>query len=100
MCAQPLRAYFETEYQQRRALDAFFVAWEGTWQVSKNLDLYEASQCAFDPSSSVDEAFRDFEKIYDELKSRRWQVFRPSRPADCWPPRQIFEAIELEFPEF
>jgi hypothetical protein len=100
MCAQPLRAYFETEHQQRRALDALFDAWGGAWPVSKNLDLYEASQCAFDPSSSEDEAFRNFAKIYVELKSNDWQVFRPSIPADCWPPLQIFETIKLEFLEF
>ena len=100
MCALPLHSYFVNDLQQRRALDALFVAWGGTWQVSKNLDLYEASQCAFDPSSSADEAYRHFEKIYDELKSSDRQVFRPSSPADCWPPRQIFKTIKREFQEF
>ena len=102
MSEQTLRSHFETELQQRRALDAFFHAWEGTWSVSTQLlDYYEASRCAFDPSSSADEAFRDFEKIYDELKGPNWQVFRPSSPErDCWPPRRIFETIKREFPEF
>ena len=64
MCAQTLRSYFETALQQRRALDAFFDAWEGTWSLNRELlDHYEASQRAFDPVSSADEAFRDFKKI-------------------------------------
>lgn len=37
MCAQVLRSYFETDLQQRRALDAFFDAWDGKWSVSKEL---------------------------------------------------------------
>ena len=101
MSTQTLRRYFETADQQRRALDAFFAAWGGTWSVSKELlDTYEASQIAFDPSSSADEAFRHFQKIYDELASSRWNVFRPHGREKCWPPLQIFETIKREFAEF
>jgi hypothetical protein len=99
--AQTLRSYFETADQQRRALDA--VA-GGRWlDPSGNLNLYEASWSAFDPSSSAFSAFQNFEKIYNELKQPGklgWNVFRPSSPADCWPPRQIFETIKREFSEF
>jgi hypothetical protein len=102
MSSQTLRSHFETELQQRRALDAFFEAWEGTWSVSTELlDHYEASRRAFDPSLSTDEAFQDFEKIYYELRGPNWQVFRPSSPErDCWSPRRIFETIKHEFAEF
>jgi hypothetical protein len=99
MCAQTLRNYFEYALQQRSALDA--VARVGWLVPSENLDLYEASRCAFDPASGSDEAFRDFEKIYRELAGPNWQVFRPSSPErDCWPPGRIFETIRREFQEF
>jgi len=97
--AQTLRSYFETDLQQRRALDA--VAQKRWLDPGGNLDLYEASKCAFDPSSSAVEAFRAFERIYKELAGPSWQVFRPRSPErDCWPPRQIFETIRREFSEF
>ena len=95
MCAQTLRSYFETERGQRRALEAL-----GDWFDPRELDLYDASQCAFDPSSSEDEAFRKFLRIYDDLASRQWNVFRPCSPADCWPPQKIFATIKREFQEF
>jgi len=98
MCARTLLSYFESDLQQRSALDA--VAREGWLVPSGNLDLYETSHCAFDPASSADEAFRDFEKIYKELAGPNWQVFRPSSPRDCWPPQKIFETIKREFLEF
>jgi hypothetical protein len=72
----------------------------GDWCVSKNLDLYEASQRAFDPSSAADDALRNFEQIYSELKSGKWQVFRPSRAAECWQPQKIFDTIKSEFSRF
>jgi hypothetical protein len=100
MCAQTLRSYFETERQQQRALDAYSrFAGTGAWKVKDKLGLYEASQSAFNPSLSTDEAFRYFQRIYDELAGY-WQVFRPSSPAVCWPARQIFETIKREFSEF
>ena len=95
MCAQTLRCYFETEIQQRRALEAL-----GDWFDPRELDLYDASQRAFDPTASAEEALRQFKKIYDDLASRRWNVFRPCSPADCWPPERIVETIKREFPEF
>jgi hypothetical protein len=98
MCAQTLRSCFETDHQQRRALAA--VAREGWLDAGGNLNLYEASRRAFDPASSAEEAFRDFEKIYAQLAGPDWQVFRPRSRAERWPPRQIFETIKREFPEF
>lgn len=99
MFAATLRNYFESEFQQRRALDA--VALDGWLSPSGNLDLYDASRCAFDPASNADEAFRDFEKIYAELAGSNWQVFRPCSPErDCWPPQRIFETIKREFSDF
>jgi hypothetical protein len=96
-----LRSYFESETQQRRALDALFSPWGGFWEVSKSLELYEASQCAFDPSSNADEAFRSFEKIYAELARSHWNVFRsPQAGAARWTPRQVFDAIDGGFEEF
>jgi len=92
MCAQALRSYFETDHQQRRALEAL-----GDWFTPGELDLYDASRCAFDPLVSADEAFQYFEKIYDELASSRWNAFRPHRREKCWPPKQIFETIKREF---
>jgi hypothetical protein len=97
--AQTLRSYFETADQQRRALDA--VAREGWLDPGGNRLLYEASQRAFDPSSSGDEAFRAFEEIYKELKGPNWQVFRSSKKnVNYWKSRQVFEAIRREFSEF
>ncbi len=97
MCAQTLGSYFESADQQLRALNAL-----GDWFDPRELDLYDASKCAFDPSSSTsaDEASRCFNKIYDELASPRWNVFRPQSPADCWPPQRIFETVKREFAEF
>ncbi len=101
MCEQTLRSYFEKPEQQRRALDAFFVAWGGTWCVHKELlDSYDASKDAFDQRLSADEAFEHFHKIYQELKGPNWQVFRPNGPGKCWGPKTIFETIKGEFPSF
>jgi hypothetical protein len=94
-----LRSYFETASQQRRALGE--AALERWLDPSGNFNLYEASQCAFDPSLSADEALRYFEKIYNELKGPGWQVFRSSRSgASRWSPQQVFETIKREFPEY
>ena len=95
MCALPLRSYFQDENEQRLALESL-----GDWFDPKELDLYDASRCAFDPSSSANSALAHFSRIYHELASPRWQVFRPSSPAACWPPQQVFNTITLEFPEF
>jgi hypothetical protein len=64
------------------------------------LDLYDASRCAFDPSSSEELALGHFSRIYYELASPRWQVFRPYGPAACWSPERVFNTIKLELPEF
>jgi hypothetical protein len=66
-----LRSSFETERQQRRALKAL-----GDYFDPRELDLYDASQSAFDPSSSENEALRNFQKIYDALSSPSWGAFR------------------------
>jgi hypothetical protein len=95
--AQTLGSYFETADQQRRALNA--VAKEGWLDPGLNLDVYEWSQFAFDPSASAGDAFRHFQMIYDELPSSRWNVFRPQGRESCWPPRQIFETVKREFSE-
>jgi|SRR5271157_2187961 len=98
MCAQPLRRYFETDHHQRRALAACDLF------LPEELDLYDASWDAFDPSSSAAASFRHFEKIYDELAHNRppsyWNVFRPNSLADCWQPQQIFDTIKQQFAEF
>lgn len=96
---QTLRSYFQTEVQQRRALDAFFVAWEGFWQVSRSLDLYEASLSAFNSPPNTDEALRYFGEIDAELAGY-WQAFRPWPREACWPAHQILDTIKLEFQEF
>jgi len=81
-------------------LGAYFDAWRGKWPVHEVLDLYEASQLAFDSTVSAGEALRHFEKIYNELE-RYWQVYRSPLPgAVPWPPQQVFETIKREFPEF
>ncbi|MGA3315453.1 MAG: hypothetical protein ABSC64_03330 [Candidatus Korobacteraceae bacterium] len=95
MRAQSLRSYFVNDQEQRSALGAL-----GDFFDPRELDLYDASQYAFDPSSSEGEAFRHFTKIYYELASPHWGVFRPCSPADCWPPQKIFETIKREFSEF
>ena len=95
MRALPLRSYFQDENEQRLALESL-----GDWFDPNELDLYDASRCAFDPSSSANSALAHFSRIYHELASPRWQVFRPSSPAACWPPQQVFNTITLEFPEF
>ncbi len=102
MSVQTLRSYFETPDRQQEALGGYFEAWGGVVSLSKEmLDHYDASQRAYDPLASADEAFRDFTKIYDELRGPNWQVFRPYSPKrDCWPPKQIFETIKREFGTF
>jgi hypothetical protein len=80
-------------------LDA--VAREGWLDPGRNLDFYEETWRAFDPSSGADEAFRAFENIYGELKGPTWQVFRSRKKnPDYWKARQVFETINREFPEF
>ncbi len=71
----------------------------GDWFQASELDLYDASQSAFDPSSGPNEAMRCFEYIYYELASSRWTVFRPYSPTVCWSARQIFDTIKSEFAE-
>lgn len=61
MDTQTLRSFFESDLHQRRALDA--VARDGWLDPSGNPGLYEASKCAFDPSSNANEASRSFETI-------------------------------------
>jgi hypothetical protein len=101
---QMLRSHFENPDRQRRALAVLKPVVAGGWlDPVGNPDLYEASQMAFDPWPGADEAFRYFEKIYNELKQPGkwgWSVFRPSSPADCWPPHQIYEPIKREVLEF
>ena len=98
---QTLRSYFEDDVLQRRALDGFFEAWEGTWPLDEQLlRLYDASQTAFDPSSNADEAFGSFEVIYHMLSSPVYGAFRSRTSAPHWEPRQIFDTIKREFAEF
>jgi hypothetical protein len=95
-----LRDSFTSADQQRRALEVASRA----WFEPAELDLYDLSQRAFDPSSSEDEAFRSFKQIYNSLASpgppSYWNVFRPRSRAECWPPQQIFDTIKREFAEF
>jgi hypothetical protein len=91
---QTLSSYFETDYQQRRALEAL-----GDCFNPGELDLYDASHSAFDPSLSPDKAFWYFGKIYDTLASSRWNAFRPHGREKCWSPQQIFETVKREFSE-
>ena len=87
-----LRSYFANEAEQRRALAAL-----GDWFQACELDLYDASVYAFDPSTSKEEALRSFGHIYHDLASRHWNVFRPSSPAECWEPERIFETVSSKF---
>lgn len=108
------RSYFTSATEQRRALEAI-----GDFFQATELDLYDASVCAFQSlavaatahevgtlpqSSSVDEAYRCFWRIYDELVSNRppsyWNVCRPSGPANCWPPQKIFGTIKGQFADY
>lgn len=94
-----LRSYFETETQQRLALDR--VVQKGWLDPAGNLNLYEASRYAFNASLGEVEAFTYFKKIYDELKGPNWQVFRSSRAnAISWEPGRIFQTIRNEFVDF
>ncbi len=95
---RPVDSYFESAVHQRLALHS--VTKEDWLDPKGNLNLYELSESAFDPSPNGDRPFRCFEKIYAELSGRTWQVFRPSGREDCWPSRQIFETINREFREF
>jgi hypothetical protein len=90
-----LRSYFTSATEQRRALEAL-----GDFFQVVELDLYDASVCAFDLSSSAEEAFRCFLYIYNELSGHNWNVWRSRNPAPHWPPEQIFETIRREFSEF
>jgi hypothetical protein len=94
-----LRSYFEDPVLQVNALGA--VAKEKWLDPAGNLDLYEASRIAFDPTSNSDEAFRQFEKIYNTLAGPDWQVFRSGKPAAArWSAEQVFETIKEQFGEF
>jgi hypothetical protein len=92
----PLKSYFENEIQQRRALQAV----GDDWFEARELDLYDEAHNAFDPSMTNELAFQHFNVIYEELASSRWNAFRPAGRNRCWPPKQIFETIKREFPEF
>jgi hypothetical protein len=84
MPPQDLRSYFEKPEQQRRALSEL-----GDWFDPKELDIYENSRRAFNPSVSPVEALQEFTRIYDELKGPNWQVFRSRTPAASrWPASQ------------
>ena len=95
MCALPLVSYFQNENMQRSALESL-----GDWFDPSELDLYDASRRAFDPTASENAALEQFRLIYNELASPRWQVFRPSSPKECWSAQEVFSTIKLEFPEF
>ena len=99
---QTLRSFFENESWQRKALDGFFDAWEGSWPLDEQLlRLYDASRTAFDPDSNPDEALRSFEVIYDMLRSPAWGgVFRSRISGEAWSARQTFETVKREFVEF
>lgn len=68
--------------------------------MANSLTMYEASRRAFDSSSAPNESLRQFERIYDVLKSNEWQVFRPQSPSVCWPADRIFQTIKQEFTDF
>jgi len=93
--ARTLRTYFESAAQQRAALKEL-----GEWFDPAELDLYDASCLANDASTSEAGRFGSFQKIYWELSSSRWNVFRPYGAAKCWPPEQVFKTIEGTFGEF
>lgn len=93
--ARTLRTYFENAAQQRAALNEL-----GDWFEPDELDLYDASRRACDPSICEADRFSSFQRIYWELSSPRWNVFRPYGAEKCWPPEQIFKTIETAFGEF
>jgi hypothetical protein len=99
------RKYFRDPTEQRRALESV-----GDFFQAAELDLYDASVCAFAPfavaataqdvgavAPQVSSAEAGFSYIYSELASFRWNVFRPYSPAECWPPQKIFDIIKREF---
>jgi hypothetical protein len=90
-----LRSCFTSAIEQRRALEAV-----GDFFQAVELNLYDASVCAFDPSSSGQEAFRCFMNIYNELSGPNWSVWRSRNPAPHWGPQQIFDTIKREFAEY
>jgi hypothetical protein len=99
MPAPTLRECFQPK-GQRRALEAYAkFAGGSAWSVPMKMDLYAASRAAFDPTATDSEAFAAFESIYGNLVSY-WQVFRPHGASECWPARQIFEAIKKQFGDF
>jgi len=98
---QMLRSFFEDESWQRRALEGFFVAWGG-WPLDEQLlSLYDASQTAFDPASEPNDAKRNFEIIWNMLRSRAWGgAFRYRMSGESWSAEQTFETIRREFTAF
>lgn len=94
--AYSISAFFATERQQRWALDSL-----GDWFDPIELDLYDVSKRAFQPSQNADKRLQSFrEAIYSPLASPQWNVFRPHSPAECWPAERIFETIRREFARF
>jgi hypothetical protein len=74
---------------------------EGTWPLDHELlRLYDASKIAFNPASKPEDAFRNFEFIYDALRSPVWNVFRRRSSEEAWSARQTFDTIKGEFPDF
>ena len=70
-----LRSCFTSAIEQRRALEAV-----GDFFQAVELNLYDASVCAFDPSSSGQEAFRCFMNIYNELSGPKLERVAQSEP--------------------
>jgi hypothetical protein len=93
-----LRTFFEKESEQRRALCA--VVDEGWLDPGANARLYNLSRRAFDPTANPRDAHPYFEKIYDELKTKEWNLLRPHSVQASWPPNRVFETLRSEFAEF
>jgi len=94
-----LRSYFENETHQRHALNNFFTAWGDDRWITREVNLYNASQGAFYSQLDSSSALREFRKIDNELTGY-WQVFRPYSRDACWTPEKIHSTIKREFAEF
>ena len=94
-----LRSYFENKSQQLQALNNYFTAWGDDRWITREVNLYNASQGAFYSGPDSASALREFRKIDNDLTGY-WQVFRPYPRDACWPPEKIHSTINREFTDF
>lgn len=93
-----LTEYFQSPalYEQALKRYASFASRRG-WGIAHKLAMYNWAKAAFDSDLPDDEKRREFQNIYDNLKSN-WQIFRGVPAGWYWSASKTYEALAHNSP--